>query len=167
MKIIVAIAENNAIGKAGELLCYLPDDLKHFKALTTGATVVMGKKTFFSLPRRPLPNRRNIVLTREENFTYDNTEVAHSIEELQSMIAANQTVFIIGGGEVYRQLMPFANELHITHIHHTWEDADTFFPEIDTTIWQCIDQEHHKVDERHAYAYTFATYKKLPNKQFL
>ena len=134
LSLIVAISENNAIGKAGDLLCYLPDDLKHFKALTMGATVVMGKKTFFSLPRRPLPNRRNIVLTRDMSFTYDNTEIAHSIEELQTMLPDDEKVFIIGGGEVYRQFMPLATELHITHIHHTWEDADTFFPEIDPTI---------------------------------
>ena len=158
MNIIVAIAENYAIGKAGDLLCYLPDDLKHFKALTTGATVVMGKKTFFSLPRRPLPNRRNIVLTRDSSFQYENTEVAHSIEELQKMLTADEKVFIIGGGEVYRQFMPLAEKLHITHIHHTWEDADTFFPEIDTNIWQCIHEEHHSVNDQHAFAFTFATY---------
>ena len=161
LSLIVAIAENYAIGKAGDLLCYLPDDLKHFKALTTGATVVMGKKTFFSLPRRPLPNRRNIVLTRDESFQYENTEVAHSIEELQKMLTADEKVFIIGGGEVYRQFMPLAEELHITHIHHTWEDADTFFPEIDPTLWCCTEQERHEVDEKHAYAFTFATYKRI------
>ena len=160
LSIIVAISENNAIGKAGDLLCYLPDDLKHFKTLTMGATVVMGKKTFFSLPRRPLPNRRNIVLTRDGSFTYENTEVAHSIEELQKMLTADENVFIIGGGEVYRQFMPLATELHITHIHHTWEDADTFFPEIDPAIWQCVSEERHEADEKHNYAFTFATYKK-------
>ena len=161
LSIIVAISENNAIGKAGDMLCYLPDDLKHFKALTMGATVVMGKKTFFSLPRRPLPNRRNIVLTRDMSFTYDNTEIAHSIEELQTMISTNEMVFIIGGGEVYKQFMPLVDELQITHIHHNWEDADTFFPEIDPTIWQCIDEEKHPADEKHQYAFTFATYKRL------
>ena len=161
MKIIVAIAENYAIGKAGDLLCYLPDDLKHFKALTTGATVVMGKKTFFSLPRRPLPNRRNIVLTRDESFQYENTEVAHSIEELQKMLTADEKVFIIGGGEVYRQFMPLVDVLEITHIHHTWEDADTFFPEINPTIWRCVNEERHEADEKHDYAFTFATYKRL------
>ncbi|MBQ2291184.1 MAG: dihydrofolate reductase [Paludibacteraceae bacterium] len=158
LSIIVAISENYAIGKSDDLLCYLPDDLKHFKALTTGATVVMGKKTFFSLPRRPLPNRRNIVLTRDTTFTYENTEVAHSIEELLNIVDANEQVFIIGGGEVYRQFIPLVNELHITHIHHCWEDADTFFPEIDPTIWQCIEKERHEADEKHDYAFTFATY---------
>ena len=161
LSLIVAISENNAIGKAGDLLCYLPDDLKHFKALTMGATVVMGKKTFFSLPRRPLPNRRNIVLTRDMSFTYDNTEIAHSIEELQTMISTNEMVFIIGGGEVYKQFMPLVDELHITHIHHNWDDADTFFPEIAPTIWQCVNEERHEADEKHNYAFTFATYKRV------
>ena len=158
MNIIVAIADNYAIGKSGDLLCYLPDDLKHFKALTTGATVVMGKKTFFSLPRRPLPNRRNIVLTRDVSFTHEGVDGAHSIEELTSTLTPEEKVFIIGGGEVYRQFMPLAKELHITHIHHTWEDADTFFPEIDTSILQRLNEEFHEADERHAYAFTFATY---------
>ena len=158
MNIIVAISENNAIGKAGDLLCHLPNDLKYFKQQTTGATVVMGKNTFLSLPRRPLPNRRNIVLTRDESFQYENTEVAHSIEHLQTMLSDDEKVFIIGGGEVYRQFMPLAKELYITHIHHTWEDADTFFPEIDPTIWQCINEERHEADEKHNYAFTFATY---------
>ena len=160
MKIIVAISENNAIGKAGDLLCHLPNDLKHFKELTTGATVVMGKKTFFSLPRRPLPNRRNIVLTRDESFQYENTEVAHSIDHLLSILSADEKVFIIGGGEVYKQFMPLVDELQITHIHHTWEDADTFFPEIDLSIWECVSEEYHKQDEKHAFAYTFATYQR-------
>lgn len=161
MKIIVAISENNAIGKAGDLLCHLPNDLKHFKELTTGATVVMGKKTYFSLPRRPLPNRRNIVLTRDITFAQEGVDVAHSIEALQTMLSASEKVFIIGGGEVYRQFMPLVDQLEITHIHHTWEDADTFFPEIDSTIWKRISEERHEPDEQHTFAYTFATYNKL------
>ena len=160
LSIIVAISENYAIGKAGDLLCHLPNDLKHFKDLTTGATVVMGKNTFFSLPRRPLPNRRNIVLTRDESFQYENTEVAHSIDHLLSILSADEKVFIIGGGEVYKQFMPLVDELQITHIHHTWEDADTFFPEIDLSIWERVNEEHHKQDEKHAFAYTFATYQR-------
>ena len=160
LSLIVAISENNAIGKAGDLLCYLPDDLKHFKALTTGATVVMGKKTFFSLPRHPLPNRRNIVLTHDGSFTYENTEVAHSIEELQSMITADENVFIIGGGQVYKQFMSLVDELQITHIHHTWEDADTFFPEIDENIWE-LDREGEILhDEENGIDFQFVVYKR-------
>ena len=160
MNLIVAISENNAIGKSGDLLCHLPNDLKYFKQLTTDATVVMGKNTFLSLPRRPLPNRRNIVLTRDTAFAYENTEVAHSIEELRLMLHEQENVFIIGGGKVYEQFLPIVDKLYITHIHHSWEDADTFFPAINPAVWQCISEERHDIDERHAYAYTFAIYTK-------
>lgn len=160
MNLIVAISENNAIGKSGDLLCHLPNDLKYFKQLTTDATVIMGKNTFLSLPRRPLPNRRNIVLTRDTAFAYENTEVAHSIEELRLMLHEQENVFIIGGGKVYEQFLPIVDKLYITHIHHSWEDADTFFPAINPAVWQCISEEYHDIDERHAYAYTFAVYTK-------
>ena len=156
LSLIVALSENNDIGKAGDLLCHLPNDLKHFKALTTGATVVMGKKTFFSLPRRPLPNRRNIVLTRDIHFVHEQVEVAHSIDELLALTTAEENVFIIGGGEVYQQFMPLVERLYITHIHHRWEDADTFFPAIDPAIWQCVSEERHDADEKNPYPYTFA-----------
>ena len=160
INLIVAIAENNAIGKNGDLLCHLPNDLKHFKEITNGATVVMGKNTFFSLPRHPLPNRRNIVLTRDTNFSYENTDVAHSINDVYDMISTDEKVFIIGGGNVYEQFMNRVDKLYITHIHHSWSDADTFFPVIDPAIWQCVSEEHHDTDERHDYAYTFAEYTK-------
>ena len=158
INLIVAIAENNAIGIAGDLLCHLPNDLKHFKEITTGATVVMGKNTFFSLPRRPLPNRRNIVLTTDTEFAYENTEVAHSIEQLYTLLNDEEEVFIIGGGKVYEQFINAVDKLYVTHIHHTWEDADTFFPEIGPAIWQCVSEEHHEADEKHLYPYTFAEY---------
>ena len=160
LNLIVAISLNNASGKAGDLLCHLPNDLQHFKDITTGATIVMGKTTFFSLPRRPLPNRRNIVLTRDTNFTYDNTEVAHSIDQLYTMLGKDENVFIIGGGNVYQQFLSKVDKLYITHIHHTWDDADTFFPEIDPAIWQCVSEEYHEADEKNPYPYTFAVYTK-------
>jgi dihydrofolate reductase len=160
LSLIVAIAENNAIGIAGDLLCYLPNDLQYFKRQTSGCTVVMGKRTFYSLPKRPLPNRRNIVLTTDTAFTYDNTEVAHSVADVMDMIAADEQAFIIGGGVVYRQFLPLVDKLYITHIHHIWDDADTFFPEIDLAIWQCVSEEHHDADEKNPYPYTFAVYTK-------
>ena len=160
LNIIVAISENNAIGIAGDLLCYLPNDLKHFKELTSGATVVMGKTTFFSLPRRPLPNRRNIVLTRDETFTHEGTEVAHSIQQIQQMIADDKKIFIIGGGQVYQQFMNQVDRLYITLIHHTFEQADTFFPQIDEQVWERVSEEYNKADDRHAYAYTYIEYKR-------
>lgn len=160
INLIVAIAENNAIGIAGDLLCHLPNDLKHFKEITTGATVVMGKNTFFSLPRRPLPNRRNIVLTTDTEFAYENTEVAHSIEQLYTLLNDEEEVFIIGGGKVYEQFINTVDKLYVTHIHHTWEDADTFFPKIDPNTWQCVSTQRNEADEKNPYPYTFAVYTK-------
>lgn len=159
LSIIVAIAENNAIGKAGDLLCHLPNDLQYFKRQTSGCTIVMGKNTFYSLPKRPLPNRRNIVMTGSTDFVYEQTEVAHSIQEVMDMVAEEEA-FIIGGGMVYRQFLPLVDKLYITHIHHTWEDADTYFPEIDPAIWQCVSEERHEADEKNPYAHTFAVYTK-------
>ena len=160
INLIVAIAENNAIGIAGDLLCHLPNDLKHFKEITSGATVVMGKNTFFSLPRRPLPNRRNIVLTTDTEFAYENTEVAHSIEQLYTLLNDEEEVFIIGGGKVYEQFINAVDKLYVTHIHHTWKDADTFFPEIDPNTWQCVSTQRNEADEKNPYPYTFAVYTK-------
>lgn len=160
LSLIVAIAENYAIGKAGDLLCHLPNDLKHFKELTTSATVVMGKTTFFSLPRRPLPNRRNIVLTRDTSFSYEGAEVAHSVEALSTMLSSDENTFIIGGGQVYKQFIDEVDTLYITLIHHTWEDADTFFPWIDEQVWQRVNEQYNPADERHAYAYTYIEYKR-------
>ena len=160
LNLIVAIAENNAIGKAGDLLCHMPSDLQYFKKQTSGCTVIMGERTFFSLPKHPLPNRRNIVLSDREDFTFENTEVVHSIAEAQAAIAEDEQAFIIGGGMVYRQFLPLVDKLYITHIHHSWEDADTFFPEIETAIWQCVSEEHHEADEKNPYPYTFAIYTK-------
>ena len=158
LNIIVAISENNAIGKAGDLLCHMSDDLRHFKQLTTGHTVVMGSHTYLSLPRRPLPNRRNIVLTSRTDAAWEGTEVARSVEEVLAMTANEEQVFIIGGGVVYRQFLPMADKLFVTHIHHTWDDADTFFPAIDTAQWRCVSEETHPADDRNPYPYTFAEY---------
>ena len=160
ISIIVAIAENYAIGKKGDLLCHLPADLKHFKEITSGSTVLMGERTFFSLPKHPLPNRRNIVLTDVAGKTFDGAEAVYSLDELVAKISPEEEAFVIGGGMVYRQMMPSADKLYITHIHHSWEDADTFFPEIKETEWQLISAERHEADEKNPYAYTFAEYLK-------
>ena len=160
ISIIVAIAENYAFGKKGDLLCHLPADLKHFKEITSGSTVLMGERTFFSLPKHPLPNRRNIVLTDVAGKTFDGAEAVYSLDELVAKISPEEEAFVIGGGMVYRQMMPRADKLYITHIHHSWEDADTFFPEIKETEWQLISAERHEADEKNPYAYTFAEYLK-------
>lgn len=158
ISIIVAIAENYAIGQQGDLLCHLPDDLKHFKQITSGCTVIMGKRTFFSLPRHPLPNRRNIVITDIAGEQFEGAEAAYSIDEAIRMADRDKENFIIGGGMVYRQFMPLADKLYITHIHHSWPDADTFFPEISPDTWKQTSAERHEADEHNPYAYTFAEY---------
>lgn len=161
LSIIVAIAENYAIGKKGDLLCHLPADLKHFKDITSGKTVLMGERTFYSLPKHPLPNRRNIVLTDIAGKQFDGAEVAYSIDELKAKVAQEEEAFVIGGGMVYRQMMPLADKLYITHIHHSWPDADTFFPEIKTDEWKQVSAKHYEADEKNPFAYTFAEYIRL------
>ena len=158
ISIIVAIAENYAIGKKGDLLCHLPADLKHFKLITSGKTVLMGERTFFSLPKHPLPNRRNIVLTDVAGKTFEGAEVAYSIDELVDKVQGEEEAFVIGGGMVYRQMMPLADKLYITHIHHSWEDADTFFPEIDPAVWKQLSAERHEADDNNPFDFTFAEY---------
>ena len=158
ISIIVAIAENYAIGKKGDLLCHMPTDLKHFKDITSGKTVMMGERTFFSLPKHPLPNRRNIVLTDVAGKTFEGAEAVYSIDEMVKCIQGEEEAFVLGGGMVYRQMMPLVDKLYITHIHHSWEDADTFFPEIKESEWKLLNAEHHFADEKNPYNYTFATY---------
>lgn len=166
ISIIVAISTNNAIGQKGDLLCHMPADLKHFKTITTGHPVLMGERTFYSLPKRPLPNRRNIVLTDNPAFAAEGVEVVHSIPEAQTLIQPAQLakpaqpdeVFIIGGGMVYRQFFPLADKLYITHIHHTFPDADTFFPEITADEWELVSEERHQADENNPFDYSFCEY---------
>lgn len=158
ISIIVAIAENYAIGKKGDLLCHMPADLKHFKQITSGKTVMMGERTFYSLPKHPLPNRRNIVLTDVKGKTFEGAEAVYSIDEMVKLINGDDEAFVIGGGMVYRQMMERADKLYITHIHHSWEDADTFFPEIKESEWQLQSAERHSADENNPYDYTFAEY---------
>ena len=158
ISIIVAVAENYAIGKKGDLLCHLPADLKHFKEITSGKTVLMGERTFYSLPKHPLPNRRNIVLTDVQGKTFEGAEAVYSLQDLCAKVQGEEEAFVIGGGMVYRQMMPIADKLYITHIHHSWDDADTFFPEIKEDEWKLISSEEHKADEKNPYDFTFCTY---------
>lgn len=158
--IIVALDEQNAIGRKGDLLCHLPGDLKHFKQVTSGHTVIMGRRTFESLPKGALPDRTNIVITSDVAENYPGCIVVRSLEEALSHCADNETVFIIGGGELYRTTLHLANQLYLTRIHHTFDDADTLFPEIDHNEWRLTGEEAHKADERHSFDYTFLTYKR-------
>ena len=160
ISIIVAIGERNEIGRNNDLLCHLPADLKRFKELTTGHTIVMGRKTFESLPKGALPNRKNIVLTRNGNLSFDNCLIYSSLSEVIDNEKDSGEIFIIGGGEIYRQALPLANKLYLTKIHAEFNDADAFFPEINYSEWEEVSREEHKADEKNLYDYTFLEYKK-------
>lgn len=155
ISIIVAIAKGNAIGAGGDLLCHLPADLKHFKNTTTGGTVIMGRKTYDSLPKGALPNRRNIVITRNSEFVAERVEVALSLEAAIALAGGN--AFIIGGAQIYRLALPVADELILTLIDGDFPDADTFFPEINYDEWEEIHRESFPADEKNPYPYTFLT----------
>jgi len=160
ISIIVAIAENRAIGFENKLLYWLPNDLKRFKALTTGHTIIMGRKTFESLPKGALPNRRNIVLSRQD-IQFLGAERFPSLEAALASCRANEEVFIIGGASVYKEAMPLADKLYVTHIDDTPEQADAFFPEIDSTVWETTNCEAHTTDEKHSHAYRFVDYQRV------
>lgn len=153
LAIIVAIAENYAIGKDNKLLWKLSDDLKRFKKITSGHTVMMGRNTFLSLPGGALPNRRNIVITDRENETFEGCETAYSIEEALKL-AGEDLCFVMGGGMIYRQLMPMAGKIYLTRVHQTF-DADTFFPEIDFSAWSEIDSEEVEANEKNEFPHSF------------
>ena len=159
--IVVVVDGNNGIGKNGDLLCHLPNDLKHFKKLTTGHTIIMGRKTFESLPKGALPNRINIVITSDNADNYPGCIVARSVDEAFLLTKKKDKVFIIGGGKIYNSTLYLANKLYLTRIHHRFEHADTFFPDIDFNNWELIEEEKYKADEKHLYDYSFRSYKKL------
>lgn len=160
ISIIVAIDQQNAIGKDNEMLVHLPDDLKYFQRTTRGHSVIMGRKTFDSLPKGALPNRRNIVISRNKYLQLPNCEVVHSIEEATSATKGEDEVFIMGGGIIYTETIGLADKLYITHIHHNFAEAEVFFPEIDMDIWKESWREDHPADERHKYSFSFAHYDK-------
>ena len=160
LTLIAAVAKNGAIGNKNQLLYWLPNDLKRFKALTSGHTIVMGRKTFESLPKGALPNRRNIVLTRNNSFTADNIEVFPSLEKALATCQADEEVFIIGGASVYAEALPMADRLCLTLVEDTPAEADAFFPTIDETEWQVIADKAQPTDERHAHSYRFVDYKR-------
>ncbi len=160
ISIIVAIARNNGIGFQNKLLYWLPNDLKRFKALTTGHTIIMGRNTFESLPKGALPNRRNIVLSRQPGACFPGTECFPSLEEALKHCAPEEEVYIIGGASVYRQALPLADRLCITHIDDASKEADTFFPDIRSEEWKEVWREDHPVDEKHAFPYSFVDYER-------
>jgi dihydrofolate reductase len=159
ISIIVAVSEDWGIGKDNELLWHIPEDMKRFKRLTFGNTVIMGKKTWESLPRRPLPGRKNIVLTDDPLECIDYSVTAYSIEDALNKCEKDEEIFVIGGGSVYHQFMPIAERLYITHVQRK-AAADVFFPEINPGIWKIVDREEFKASEYNNIPYTYIIYER-------
>ncbi len=157
--IIAAAGENNALGKDNKLIWHLSDDLKHFKNLTKGHHVIMGRKTFESMPKA-LPNRTNVVISRQKDYVAENAQVVSSLEAALAFAQEDDRPFIIGGGEIYSQALAFADCIELTRVHDDFE-ADTFFPEIDTTVWREVWRENHDKDDEHAHAFSFIRYEKI------
>jgi dihydrofolate reductase len=160
ISIIVAVAANYAIGKNNDLLWHISDDLKRFKRITAGHTVVMGKNTFFSLPVHPLPNRRNIVITDIAGEQINGCTMAYSIEQAIELMNIDEENFIIGGGSIYRQFMPLANKLYITRVHQDFE-ADTFFPVVDTDEWDLIEKTDKQPDTENSFYFSYEVYERF------
>lgn len=157
---IVVIAENSAIGKNNDLLCHLPADLKHFKELTMGHTIIMGRRTFESLPKGALPGRENIVVTRNADYQAAGAVVCHSVDEALQKASMPGERFIIGGAPLYAATIDKVDMLHLTELHASFADADTFFPQINRDEWQEVERIDCQADERNRYSYSFVTLKK-------
>lgn len=153
---VVAAAENNVIGHDNQLLWHLPDDLKHFKQLTQGHPIIMGRRTYDSIGRA-LPNRTNLVVTRQLDWQAPGCETANSVPAALARAAQlDEQVFVIGGAEIYRQALPAADVIYLTEVHHTFE-GDVTFPELNAADWREESRERHEPDERHAHAFSFVT----------
>ena len=155
---IVAAADNNAIGKDNELLWHLPNDLRFFKQTTSGHAVIMGRKTYESVGK-PLPNRRNLVVTRQKDYVLEGAEVVHSLEAALARCADETEVFIVGGEEIYRQALPITHRVYLTRVHANLP-GDAYFPSLDERDCVLVSEEKHNPDERHAYGYSFQVYER-------
>ena len=159
LTLIVAVSENDVIGKDNDLIWDLKNDLKRFKALTSGHCIVMGRKTFESFPK-PLPNRTHIVITRQQDYKApDGVIVVNSLEAAIEKAKQDANPFIIGGGEIYKQGLNLVDTIEFTRVHHSFE-GDTFFPVISETIWKEIDRIFHKKDDLHKFDFSYITYKR-------
>lgn len=154
--LIAAVAENNALGKNNDLLWHLPNDFKHFKEMTSGHYIIMGRKTFESFPK-PLPNRIHVIISRQKDYQSEGCIVVQDLEQAIEVCPKNEDIYIIGGGRIYQQSISFADQLEITRVHHTF-DADVFFPEIDLELWELTSETFHSKDEKHLFDYSFQTY---------
>ena len=158
LTLIAAAGENNELGKNNDMIWHLPDDFKRFKKITTGHHIIMGRKTFDSFPQ-PLPNRTHVVITRQENYKKPGIIVVHSLERAIELTSDDPEIFVIGGGEIYKMAMDFADKIELTRVHGEFE-ADAFFPEIDESQWKLVSEEDHEKDEKHQYAFTYLTYER-------
>lgn len=163
LSIIAAVAKNNVIGKDNKLLWHIPEDLKRFKRLTTGHTIIMGRRTFESLGQ-VLPNRKHIVLSIKGNINTDdeNVEVISDINDLDKYINSNEECFVIGGGMIYQLLIPYANKMYITKIYHEYE-GDTHFPEIDENVWKLVSRQKGIKNDENPYDYEYMIFEKNSN----
>ena len=158
LTLIAAAAENNALGKDNQMIWHLPDDFKRFKQLTSGHYIIMGRKTFESFPKA-LPNRTHVIITRQKEYTAG-CIVVNSLEEAIKVCPQDEEVFVIGGGEIYKQSIEVADKIELTRVYGTSPDADAFFPEIDPSKWKMTEEVFHPKDEKHAYDMAFQTYLK-------
>ncbi len=158
VSIVVAISQNHAIGKDNKLLWYLPKDLKHFKEITTGHTIIMGRKTYESVGK-PLPNRRNIIITRQP-IKIEGCEVVNSVEAALALCKDEAEVFIVGGAEIYRQALHLTDRIYLTIIHENFE-GDTYFPEINADLWKETERQDHEPDEKNLLPYSFITLERV------
>jgi dihydrofolate reductase len=160
ISIIVAVAQNNAIGKNNDLLWHIPADLKRFKKLTLGHTVIMGKKTWLSLPVKPLPNRKSIVITDDPNDHFKGCITVSSIEAALALCIPSEETFILGGASVYRQFLPMTDRLYLTRVYKDFE-GDVFFPEINYSEWKLISEEYFPPDDKNDFAFSFLNYDRI------
>ena len=159
LSIIVAITDDFAIGKDNDLLLHIPGDLQHFKNITKGHTVIMGDRTFLSLPNGALPNRRNIVLTLDKDYVAPGCDMAYSINEVKELCKDEDEVFIIGGGTIYKLFYPLADKLYLT-IAHTKVEADTYFPTVDYSAWEELSREDIPAGEKCDFAFSFVNFQR-------
>ena len=162
LTLIAAMAQNRIIGNNNDLIWHLPRDMKHFRELTTGHNVIMGRKTFESMDSRPLKNRTNIVITRQEDYQAEGCTVVHSLDEAIASVKDDDQPFVIGGAEIYRQALEKAQTLELTLVYETF-DGDTSFPELNSENWKELKREHHMADEKNPYSMDFITYVRSEN----
>ena len=158
ISLVVAIGENGAIGRGGNLPWRISTDLKYFRKVTMGKPMIMGRKTFESIGK-PLPGRRNIVVTRDTNYHREGIEVVHGTDEALAVTADVPEVMVIGGAELFRTALPLAGRIHLTRVHGNIE-GNVMWPALDTRQWEVIERERHESDDRHAYAMTFEVWEK-------